>query len=45
MPSTPEDNFTVKFLSAKDGHPLGFLKSVTYADGRVIRISDGNPND
>jgi hypothetical protein len=24
---------------------LGFLKSVTYADGRVIQNSGGNPND
>jgi hypothetical protein len=30
---------------AKDGHPLGFLKSVTYADGRVIQSFGGNPND
>ena len=39
------DPITVKFLPAKDGHPLGFLKSVTYADGHVIQISAGNPND
>jgi hypothetical protein len=30
---------------AKGGHLLGFLKSVTYADGRVIQNSGGNPND
>ena len=39
------DNITVKFLPAKDGSPLGFLKSVTMPDGRVIQISAGNPND
>jgi len=39
------DNITVKFLPAKDGSPLGFLKSVTLPDGRVIQISAGNPND
>ena len=39
------DNITVKFLPAKDGSPLGFLKSVTFADGHVIQISAGNPND
>ena len=39
------DNITVKFLPAKDGSPLGFLKAVTYPDGRVIQISGGNPND
>jgi hypothetical protein len=30
---------------AKDGHPLGFLKSVTYADVCVIQNSGGNPDD
>jgi hypothetical protein len=39
------DNIKVKFLPAKDGSPLGFLKSVTMPDGRVIMISAGNPND
>ena len=39
------DKITVKFLPAKDGSPLGFLKSVTMPDGRVIQISGGNPND
>jgi hypothetical protein len=39
------DKITVKFLPAKDGSPLGFLKSVTMPDGHVIQISAGNPND
>src|SRR5437762_5312582 len=39
------DSIKVKFLPAKDGSPLGFLKSVTMPDGRVIQISAGNPND
>ncbi|HLK48642.1 MAG TPA: DUF6152 family protein [Bryobacteraceae bacterium] len=39
------DKITVKFLPAKDGSPLGFLKTVTMPDGRVIQISAGNPND
>jgi hypothetical protein len=39
------DNISVKFLPAKDGSPLGFLKTVTYPDGHVIQISAGNPND
>jgi regulator of RNase E activity RraA len=39
------DAITVKFLPAKDGSPLGFLKSVTYPDGHVIQISAGNAND
>ena len=39
------DVVTVKFLPAKNGSPLGFLKSVTYPDGHTIQISAGNPND
>ena len=39
------DPITVKFNPAKDGSPLGFLKSVTYADGHTIVVSGGNPND
>jgi len=39
------DNITVKFIRARDGSPLGFLKSVTMPDGRVVQISAGNPND
>jgi hypothetical protein len=39
------DNITVKFIPARNGSPLGFLKSVTLPDGRVIQISAGNAND
>ena len=39
------DKITVKFLPAKDGSPLGFLKTVIMPDGRVVQISAGNPND
>ena len=39
------DKISVKFLPAKDGSPLGFLKTVVMPDGRVIQISAGNPND
>jgi hypothetical protein len=39
------DTITVKCIPAKDGHPLGFLKSVTYADGHVVVVSGGGPND
>jgi hypothetical protein len=39
------DAIKVKFLPAKDGSPLGFLKSVTFADGHVIVVSGGGPND
>jgi hypothetical protein len=40
------DEIKVKFLPAKDGSPLGFLKTVTYPDGHVIVVSGGtNPNE
>ena len=39
------DKITVKCIPAKDGHPLGFLKSITYPDGHVIVVSGGGPND
>ena len=39
------DAITIKFIPAKDGSPLGFLKSVTYSDGHTIVVSGGGPND
>ena len=39
------DPIKVKCIPAKDGHPIGFLKSVTYADGHTIVVSGGGPND
>lgn len=39
------DVIKVKCIPAKDGHPLGFLKSVTYPDGHVVVVSGGGPND
>jgi len=39
------DMITVKFIPARNGSPLGFLKSVTMPDGRVVQISAGNAND
>ena len=39
------DAVTVKILGARDGSPLGFLKTVIMPDGRVIQISAGNAND
>ena len=41
----PGDTITAKFIPAANGSPLGFLKSITTAEGRVIQISAGNPND
>ena len=39
------DQIKVRYIPASNGNPLGFLKSVTMPDGRVINISAGNPND
>ncbi len=39
------DLVKVKYIPARNGSPLGFLKTVIMPDGRVIQISAGNPND
>ena len=39
------DKIKVTFLPAVSGKPLGFLKTVTMPDGRVITISGGQPTD
>jgi hypothetical protein len=39
------DPIKVHIIPAANGSPLGFLKSITYPDGRVIVISMGGPND
>lgn len=39
------DQIKVRYIPASNGSPLGFLKSVTFPDGRVVNISAGNPND
>jgi hypothetical protein len=39
------DQVSVKFIPARNGSPLGFLKSVTFPDGHVVQISAGNAND
>ena len=38
----PGDNIKVKFIPAKDGHPLGFLRSVIFPDGHEVVVSFGN---
>jgi hypothetical protein len=39
------DMISVKFIPARNGSPLGFLKTVIMPDGRVVQISAGNAND
>jgi hypothetical protein len=41
----PGDNIKVKFLPAKDGSPLGFLKTVWMPDGREVQIAAGQGNE
>ena len=36
---------TAKFIPARNGAPLGFLKSITRADGTVLNISTGSAAD
>ncbi len=39
------DAIKVKFLPAKDGSPLGFLKTVWMPDGREVQIAAGQGNE
>jgi hypothetical protein len=39
------DEISVKFIPARNGSPLGFLKSVKYPDGHTIQISQGSAAD
>src|ERR1700733_6671420 len=39
------DAIKVMFLPAKDGSPLGFLKTVTMPDGRVVQIAAPNATE
>jgi hypothetical protein len=39
------DAIKVMFLPARDGSPLGFLKTVTMPDGRVIQIAAPNATE
>jgi hypothetical protein len=39
------DTVSVKYFPARNGSPLGFLRSVTLSDGRTIKISDGSASD
>jgi len=41
----PGETVTATFIPARNGSPLGFLKTVTTADGKVYTVSAGNPND
>ena len=39
------DTVTIKYFAARNGAPLGFIRSITLADKREIQISNGGSND
>ncbi len=39
------DSVTIKYFAARNGAPLGFIRSITLADKREIQISNGGAND
>jgi uncharacterized protein DUF6152 len=39
------DAVTIKYFPARNGKPLGFIRSITLADKREIQISSGSSSD
>ena len=39
------DAVTIKYFAARNGAPLGFIRSITLADKREIQISNGSSAD
>jgi hypothetical protein len=39
------DAVTIKYFAARNGKPLGFIRSITLADKREIQISTGSSSD
>ena len=39
------DEVTIKYFPARNGKPLGFIRSITLADHREIQISSGSSAD
>jgi hypothetical protein len=39
------DNVTIKYFAARNGKPLGFIRSIVLADKREIQISSGSSSD
>ena len=39
------DTVTIKYFAARNGAPLGFIRSITLADKREIQISNGSSTD
>jgi hypothetical protein len=41
----PGDKVTITYFAARNGKPLGFIRSITLPDQREIQISNGSSND
>jgi hypothetical protein len=39
------DQVTIKYFAARNGAPLGFIRTITLADKREIQISNGSSSD
>jgi hypothetical protein len=39
------DTVTIKYFAARNGAPLGFIRTITLADKREIQISNGSSTD
>jgi hypothetical protein len=39
------DEVTIKYFAARNGAPLGFIRTITLADKREIQISNGSSSD
>ena len=39
------DTVTIKYFAARNGAPLGFIRSITLADKRTIQLSNGSSAD
>ena len=41
----PGDTVTISYFAARNGKPIGFIRSITLPDKREITISNGNSNE
>jgi hypothetical protein len=39
------DEVTIKYFAARNGAPLGFIRTITLADKRTIQLSNGNSSE
>jgi DNA/RNA endonuclease YhcR with UshA esterase domain len=41
----PGDTVTITYYAARNGKPLGYIRSITLPDSREIQLSNGSGND